>query len=325
MHGGCAASTCTAPPVALGTTTAMTPNGPIALDAASVYVAGQISPNMGGVMSIPKSGGTATLVVNDDCNIGSLVVDAGTVYWAGADCTTLGGAIKSAPVAGGATKVLTTQSVYNPAGLIADATTLYWYETSFGGVLSLPKAGGQPKALARLVDNGVEMQVSGLAADATTLYFTARDYLTSTWALYSVPKSGGTHKKLATLPPASSGQLAISGTDLYVATDTNIAHISTTGGTLTPFTSANLGSADPSVTLAVTSMAIAGGNLYWSEGATSAIAFCPTPGGMWKIPLTGGPAVGLASDESPGPIAADASGVYMSATCSGAIALQAGP
>ncbi len=324
-HGGCAASSCTAPPVALGTTTAPDPNGPIALDAANVYVAGQISPNMGGVISIPKSGGLATMVVSDDCNIASLVVDAGTVYWAGADCNTLTGAIKSAPIATGGTKVLATQSVYNPTGLIADATTLYWHETSLGAILSLPKAGGQPKAVARLVDNGVEMQVSGLAADATNLYFTARDYITSTWALYSVPKSGGAHEVLATLPPGSSGQLAISGTDLYVATDTSIAHISTTGGSLTTFAGANLGSADPTTTLAVASLAIAGGNLYWSAGATKAIAICPTPGGIWKIPLAGGAAVGLASDESPAPIAADASGVYMSQTCSGVFALRAGP
>ncbi len=325
MHGGCAASICTAPPVALGTTSTVAPNGPVALDATSVYVAGELTQNMGGVISVPRSGGAATLLVNDDCNVASLVVDATTVYWAGRDCNTVDAAIKSAPVAGGATTVLASDQVYEPAGLLADATTLYWYDAVIEAILSLPKAGGEPSILVGVQKNGGAAEILGLAADATTLYFTTADDIANTWESPPSPSPAARPRPSRRSRRGPPGSSRFSGTDLYVATDTNIAHISTTGGSLTPFTSANLGSADPSFTPAVTSMAIAGGNLYWSAGATSAIALCPTPGGIWRIPLAGGPAVGLASDESPGPIAADASGVYMSATCSGAVALHAGP
>ncbi len=179
VHGGCQASTCGAPPVALGTTSIVSSNSGIAVDATNVYVAGQFDANTGGVLSVPKAGGAAKVLVNDDCDINSLVVDATTVYWAGTDCNTGNSAIKSAPIAGGATTVLmddTTNTQY-PAGLIADATTLYWYDSNQGTIYSMPKTGGGPQILASLQGG---QQMLGFAADATTLYFTSGDYCVGT-------------------------------------------------------------------------------------------------------------------------------------------------
>jgi hypothetical protein len=120
------------------------------LDATNVYFAGP-----DGISSLPKQGGTASLIVPTQGSIYAATAAGGSVYWMEDDPgdggattpTSFQGFVKSSSLAGGAVATLTTLGAEGPSsqGAIAISDSLVFF---FGdGLETLPIGGGTPTTL----------------------------------------------------------------------------------------------------------------------------------------------------------------------------------
>ena len=135
----------------------------LALDAANVYWA----TSNGRLMSVPRAGGTATMLAFYQTTIEFLVVRPTGIYW------TAGGDIMETPLDGGASTALVV-SLDTIAGLDVDSTSVYWAtDGSFEGTVSasavkkVALGGGTPTTLWSGSDSLTTLQV-----DPTSVYFT---------------------------------------------------------------------------------------------------------------------------------------------------------
>lgn len=138
--------------------------------------------NIYGLWSVPKAGGTPTIVTTGDCCFNGLVADDTFVYW-----TNYYTGIFRAPVGGGAAQKIYTGN--NIRGLALDGQgQIFWstqttYQGS-GGVFTGSTSGGVATALAYANPSG------GIAVDSRYAYWTDLNII------YRVPRTGGTAEAL---------------------------------------------------------------------------------------------------------------------------------
>lgn len=204
-----------------------------------------VSDFFGGVIRVPKNGGTARELFTfiDDVAPGPIAADETTLYFLGLDFATELGAVYSLPKAGG-TPVLLASGIETPIAIAVDDQYVYWLDLgTFTG--SAIKPNGKVE---RVTKKGESRQTlaSGLSAplvmaiDSTDVYFgeTGFALATPSAGLRKVRKSGGTVTKLTDGRAVTA--IDIDGTEVFYASvigeeasDPQLSRIATSGGTPT--------------------------------------------------------------------------------------------
>lgn len=251
-------------------------------------------------------------------NASGIAVDATSIYW-----TTLEGAVRKTPLAGGPTVTLAAPTSF--AGAIAvDATHVYW--SADGSVAKVALGGGPVTMLA------TKVYPIALAVDATSVYWLAR---ADQWApeidagketnpppiVMKVPIGGGAVTVLAAGPGVPTGGFATDDTSVYWVEagqlENRLMRVNKGGGPPVA-----LSAAPPSPS---TRDALAAGptSVYWVSDADDVVRSVPKEGGAATVLTKAFPI----DDVS---IAVDATGVYWPAFVSETgsilkVGLQGGP
>jgi hypothetical protein len=203
----------------------------LVLDAAHVFWGTDVDPEyVSGVRSVPRTGGTIVTVgtaaaVNQSV-VADLTIDDANVYWTSGG---YGGAVMSAPKAGGPEMVLATR-LQDPRGIAVNGEHVYWVASGIdlgsgiegGALMRVPLGGGTPEVLAAGQD-GAE----AIALDDTHVYWTLRPD-----AIRRMPLAGGDVVDVL----AGTGEQALSfdgvlvdialdGTHVYFASDYGVWRI----------------------------------------------------------------------------------------------------
>ena len=133
--------------------------GPIAVDAANVYVS-----EGWWIKRVPRTGGAASLVSQGNFYVTSLDVDSTNVYWVEDDL----GNVRRAPLAGGASTLVGSGNG-KPFDLRVSGASVYWL-LGLDRLLKVPTAGGAVATVA-----GSLRAAEALAVDADYAYFTESD------------------------------------------------------------------------------------------------------------------------------------------------------
>ena len=218
------------------------------------------------------AGGDMTVLAQGGTRPGLLAVDGTSVYWA----DTNGGTINAVPLAGGT--VTTLASGQNqPQGVAVDSGHVYWTNTGGGTISSVPLTGGTVTTLF----SGLSVPI-GLAVDSSGLYWTNG----GDGSINKGPLTGGSVTML--VDSNETQGLAVDGTHIYWTT------IPSPGATIS---SAPLRGGD--VTVLVSNqkeplgVAVADGQIYWTDIGTASI---------YRVPVTGGTPTMLFGFEFSGPI-----------------------
>ena len=145
--------------------------GPIAVDAANVYVS-----EGWWIKRVPRAGGAASLVSQANFDVTSLDIDGTHVYWDEEDL----GTVRKAPLAGGAPTLLGSGNG-RPFDLRVNGSTVYWL-LGLDRLLKVPAAGGAVATVA-----GSLQAAEALAVDGSYAYFTESDAA----RVSRVPVAGG--------------------------------------------------------------------------------------------------------------------------------------
>jgi hypothetical protein len=180
------------------TTLATAQNNPqsIAVDAANVYWTnkgtaneGTFAPSYtdGSVMQMPIGGGAPITLANNQLLLGSLAVDATSVYWTNAGTTGDDGQVMKAPIGGGAPATALATGQFLPSGVALDADSVVWLTPRLNSddvtLMKVSKGGGTATEVATSSALSTD---APFAVDATTIYCAAGgDFV-------KVPTSGGT-------------------------------------------------------------------------------------------------------------------------------------
>ena len=138
-------------PLSGGVRTPLQQGGPtvesnaIALYGDSVYVAaGPLG--VSGVVSLPKTGGMPTVLVQHRAHPGAVAVDGTGIYWSEYPYLSQNGGIFRAALDGsGVTQLAPDQDA---TGIAIDADDVYWSAGATGTILAMPKSGGDVTTLA---------------------------------------------------------------------------------------------------------------------------------------------------------------------------------
>jgi hypothetical protein len=220
-------------------------------------------------------------------------VNAANVYWNGLDPVHNSGIVMTAPLSGGTPTTLyaippTFQG--QVGGIDIDATNLYWTTgPPVYGVLMMPLGGGSVSTIATTMDVPVEVRAFGSRAFFTTYY---------SGDVIAVPIAGGPATALySNGSQAPQTDVAPSASDVYFSVQGELFSVPTGGGSVSTIVGLNGG--DP------WHLVVDSANVYWADY------------GSWTImqaPLSGGPAITLASTtQPPGYIAVDTGAVYFTA------------
>ena len=112
------------------------------------------------ISTVPATGGTTTVLAPSEHRVGSIALDATSVYWVdssggGFDFTAPDGRIRSVPRAGGSATILADKQAV-PGKLVLFGSTLFWSAAGTGGpagfsgnggLWSLPASGGTPNPI----------------------------------------------------------------------------------------------------------------------------------------------------------------------------------
>jgi hypothetical protein len=270
----------------------------IAIDADRVYWTDWL----GGVSSVPKSGGANSMLVDgtvfgSNDKGGGIAVDADFVYWA---CPS-GGFVARLPKSGGAAVTLASDQV-EPESVVLDDAHVYWTDSGQigtpGAVMTMPKAGGAPVMLA----SGSAPR--GLALDATHVY----------WVDAGTFDPGGTsrHDGAVTRVPIAGGvpEVLVAGLDAPFGIAVDAASVYWTDPQAGTIMKVPLGGGAP-VTLASgqstpQGIAVDASRVYWTIEIDAS-----GNGGIMMGPIAGGPASKLATDQNaPLGIVLDSTSVY---------------
>ena len=256
-----------------------TTNAPwgLAVDATTVYVAGQGVTGLRPLVSVPIAGGSPSPLTATSCF--TVAIDETRVYWS--DGTSILSCAKRN--CADSTTTLGRTSVGETHGIAVDATSVYWATTSGGKIMKVGKNGGTAFTLA---SGSYPYQV---AVDETAVYWTDQEPGT----IMKVPTSGGVPVQIAT------GQgpmgIAVDGQNVYFTTgDGKMVQVPKDGGTARTLSDA-LGNEPWGITTD-------GANVYGASMGNGTIV---------KVPVGGGALTVLAAGQrAPAGIAVDATYVY---------------
>jgi len=234
----------------------------------------------------------STVIATDQSNAYALAADDTYVYW-----ITSGSVynINETPVGGGGTTViLNGDNVAYPGGFVVSSGDIYWSnEIPSGTIERLLTSGGNSTPLT----TGVSYP-STVFASGNTLYFATNTYESATsGAIMSVPLGGGSPTMVADNQEFSMNSggpsIAVSGSNVYWTTATDIVTAPTTGGNVATFAANQY----------------AGGivadatNVYWTSELSGGIVV--------QQSITGGSSITLATSQySPYAMALDSTTVY---------------
>jgi hypothetical protein len=250
-----------------------------------------------------------------------LALDHASAYFASCPLA-VAGAVLSVPLEGGSPTTL-VPGPGCPTSLAVDDTSLYVAGVGLAGadggvILRVPLDGGTVTTLVSGADRPV-----GIAVDGTSVYWTTSN------ALMRIPVAGGTPAALQSALESATRPVVVGGYVYWVDPSTGaIQRVPIDGGSASIVTAG-----------AVSSLAIAGDDVFFAGGFTlmrapvdgGASTVISTAGGapvlalavddasvyftssstIWKGPLGGGAAAIIASNQGePGVIAVDATSVY---------------
>lgn len=168
----------------------------------------------GGILSVPTSGGTPTVLTTNVNNPNEIAIDANYAYYTN---YATNGSVMRVPLSGGT--ATTIASAQNMAAVVAvDGSSVYWTAQGTQGgtdgkVMKAPLAGGAATTLVSGLD-----EPTGIAVDASNVYFTT---IGNTGAeVARVSKAGGTPFVIAW--GSEPHRVAVDGTRVYW-TDSNDA------------------------------------------------------------------------------------------------------
>jgi hypothetical protein len=214
----------------------------------------------------------------------AVTVDATNVYWLNGISNRY--SLVRAPLAGGAPVTLDRDRAAG-TDVTTDGTLVYWYAR--GALLGVPVGGGAAITIAQ-----TQYFSKGLLTDGADLFYTTG------YAILQQPIGGGTATTLVGFEPANNPQgIAISPTNVYWSELSG--HIATVakggGGVATLFSNA----IDPE------SVAVNATDIFWVE-----FGGIPDNASIVKMPLGGGTATTiLANQQRPVSLAADSDFVYL--------------
>jgi hypothetical protein len=168
----------------------------------------------GGVVKVPLSGGTPTLLAptGNQPYTRSIAIDATNAYWA----VQIPGAIYSVPIAGGATTTLAS-GLNSPDGIAVGGGYVYYTERQYGPeavtphtLKRVPTSGGTITQVSSLTNIG-----ECLALDANNVYATTYELPSALVGIVQIPLGGGAPVTLVTGLPAPVNRLAVTSTELY--------------------------------------------------------------------------------------------------------------
>jgi hypothetical protein len=248
----------------------------IVVDTANAYVSSCATDDGGMVLSVPLAGGTPrALAAGPGCPV--LALAGTTLYLAGLH----GGDVASLPSGGGPLTTLVSGAdagAGTPVGIAVDATSVYWTTTG-GAVMKAPRGGGSATSLA-----SGQTGVTAPAVDASGVYWGTGE------TINKAPLDGGPTTVVTTAGAVTA--LAIAGNDVYFAAGYLLMKAPLGGG--------------PS-----TGVSAADGAPLFAVAIDDANAYFTSPSVVYEVPLEGGNAAVLASNQGgPNALALNATGVY---------------
>jgi len=180
--------------------------GVLALNSSSVFFV-RSGNNISGIWSVPKTGGTASLVATTYWP-SDVVADDQYVYW------TNWSSIQRAPVSGGKAEQLYTGN--NIIKLALDGANIYytgWSYTTNGAIASIlvgPTSGGTPTVLATGHPSS-----GALAVDTQHVYWTDKDWSNGNGSIRRVPKAGGTAETVVACGSCTPVVIRLDSANLY--------------------------------------------------------------------------------------------------------------
>jgi hypothetical protein len=214
------------------------------------------------ILAVPTTGGPVTAITQSYTSTGYKIAIANSVLYAIMGNFIVISAFPLAGNAAGAGQVIYTGPAFSIRGIDSDGTSVFFFAAVGDAagtidIYQIPIAGGAVTDLAMNVGSDGAGNSSGdcdIAHDATTVYWSNPN----NHGVYSVPKTGGTPKLLATFPNnAACPQIALDSNDVYVLEDASLSRFPKSGGT--PVTLASLpagagyllSSADSAVAMAI--------------------------------------------------------------------------
>ena len=255
----------------------------VAVDATTVYVAGQYNTPRVPVTAVPLAGG-ATAAIGGGSNF-VVAIDATRAYWN--DGTSLISCDKR-----DCDQTVTTLASTWAHGIAVDATSVYWATARDATVMKVDKRGGTPMVLARgqypyqlavdardvyWTDVGSVMKVPvgggdaveifhttgpipfGIAIDDANVYFTTGD-----GRIVRIAKDGGAPRTLASDLGNEPWGIATDGVNVYAASTQSgsIVRVPVGGGSETTLATGPSGAAG---------IAVDGTSVYWTNVETGAL------------------------------------------------------
>ncbi len=174
---------------------------------------------LGGIGTIPKSGGAATMLDSNTKGNQSfgIAVNGDGVY------TSFGRWMRRVPLSGGVATVLCKDC--GGPGVVADASDVYWIGGV--GVGKVAAVGGKPSELSSLGGSSVD-GVQAIAVDATSIYWTGTS---GGGGLFRIPLSGGEATTLvAPGYGGENGAVAVDASNVYWVNESGAYRVPLSGG-----------------------------------------------------------------------------------------------
>lgn len=263
----------------------------------------------GAVMRVPKTGGAPEVVAANQNVPEGLVVDDHAIYWTNRGDASGEGELVCAPKAGGTPLVL-VDGLDWPVELVQDGQYVYWTNWSTSEIWRFPKAGGQRELVTTL--QGKVM--NGIAVDDRQAYVGTEATATTRATVVGFAKAGGgTPTVMGPIADSVLAFLAVDDGHVYWTNyiDGSVRRVAKSGGTPEALFT---GFYD------VRYMTIVGETMYFAQCSNAGMPpGHPAPGGIRKVPRTGGPVTPLIEGNGYWGIAVDDTTVYFTNELTGTV------
>ena len=208
--------------------------GTIAVAGGTVYWSSPeaVFPNGGAIFAVPAAGGSVTQITPGETTTYSRIAVANSVLY---EITANYGSVTAYPLTGGGgAQIIYAGPTYALRGIDTDGTSVFLFAGNAAAMVSiykLPVGGGAVIDLMQDVASNGSGNSGGdcdLVDDAMTLYWTD----TRNAGVYSVSKTGGTAKLLATVElNGACPEIALDGNEIFVLEPSRLSRFPKAGGT----------------------------------------------------------------------------------------------